>query len=190
MGAIARALETVIELWIPAVIALVVLTLILGVKRIWTVLALVAVLLFAIAVVRRLSTEPEETIEVPKTFTPARTIESLPPDQAEAADLVIRGSTAPWEFSGTITNRDKEHTLLSATIRITRRDCHEGALDPSGCAVLWEGSKRVSLNLPPGEQQKFVESISPRGTVPRAKGTLKDEFRLEGLTGRKADNMQ
>src|SRR5262245_56182122 len=119
MGAIARALEVVIELWVPAVILLVVLTLILGIKRIWTVLGIVAVCLFVIAFYRRLATVPEDAAEnAPSTFTPAAAIESLPSDQAQAEDLSISGSNAPWELRGTIINRDKEHTLLSATIRI------------------------------------------------------------------------
>lgn len=190
MGAIARALEVVIELWVPALILLVVLTLILGIKRIWTVLGLVVVCLFAIAVFRRLTTAPEEAVEKPPTFTPAAAIESLPADQAQADDLSISGSTAPWAFRGTIINHNKEHTLLSATIRITRRDCFEGALDASGCVVLWEGSKRVNLEIPPGQQQQFLEAISPHGSVTRAQGTLKDEFQLTGLTGRPASQEQ
>lgn len=185
MGAIARALELVIELWLPALILLVVLTLILGVKRIWTVLGLVAVCLFAIAVYRRVTTSPEDATEN-TTLLPAAAIESLPPDHAEADDLSITGSNAPWEFRGTLINRDKEHTLLSATIRITRRDCYAGALDPSGCVVLWDGSKRVDLQTPPGQQQQFIEALSPRGSVARAQGTVKDEFELVGLTGRRA----
>ena len=189
MGAIARALEVIVELWIPAVILLVVLTLILGVKRIWTVLALVAVGLFAIAVYRRLATTPEEAVEnAPSAFTPAAAIESLPPARAIVSDLTITRSTAPWEFRGTVLNRSDDHTLLSATIRITRRDCYEGAMDPSGCVLLWEGSKRVNLQTPPGQQQPFAESISPHGSVPRAQGQIKDEFQLVGLTGKKSDD--
>ncbi|MET0657524.1 MAG: hypothetical protein ABW110_05130, partial [Steroidobacteraceae bacterium] len=183
--------EVIVELWVPAVILLVVLTLILGVKRIWTVLALVAVGLFAIAVYRRLATTPDETAETaPATLTPAAAIESLPPDQATVRDLTITGSNAPWDFRGTILNRSGNYILLSATIRIARRDCYEGAMDPSGCVVLWEGSKRVNLQTPPDQQQQFVESISPRGSVPRAQGQVKDEFQLVGLTGKKSNEEQ
>lgn len=188
MGAIARAFGVLAELWIAALILLVVLTLILGIKRIWTVLGLVVAGLFIIAVVRRLMTTPEQPAEIPTaTVRPAAVITSLPLDQAEVADLAITGITAPWKLQGRIVNRNPEHTLLSATIRIVRRDCYEGALDPSGCVLLWEGSKRVSLSVPPGQQQQFVEQVSPRGSVARAQGTVKDEFELVGLTGRKAD---
>jgi hypothetical protein len=189
MGAIARALEVIAELWLPAVILLVVLTLILGVKRIWTVLGLVAVCLFAIAAYQRVATTPADDSDVTwsPSSTPASAIDTVGVAQAQIEGLQIIGATAPWEFSGTVINRAPEHTLLSATIRITRRDCFEGALDPSGCVVLWEGSKRVNLSVPPGEQQKFVESVSPRGSVPRAQGMIKDEFVLAGLTGRRVE---
>lgn len=186
MGAIARALEVIAELWIPAVILLVVLTLILGVKRIWTVLALVAVCLFALAVYRRLSAVQEDTTDTDAvTSTPAAAIESLPPSQATIEDVAITGSNAPWEFRGTVLNRATTHTLVSATVRITRRDCYEGALDPSGCVVLWEGSKRVNLATPPSGQQRFAEQVSPRGSVPRAQGVVEDEFELVRVTGRR-----
>jgi hypothetical protein len=189
MGAIARAFGVLAELWIAALILLVVLTLILGVKRIWTVLGLAVAGLFVIAVVRRLATTPEQPAEVPTaTIRPAAAIISLPLDRAEVADLAITGITAPWKFQGRVLNRDPDYTLVSATIRIVRRDCYEGALDPTGCVLLWEGSKRVSLSVPPGQQQQFVEQVSPRGSVARAQGTVKDEFELVGLTGRKVDS--
>jgi hypothetical protein len=186
MGAIARALEIIAELWVPAVFLLVVLTLVLGVKRIWTVLGLVVVGLFVFAVVRRIATTPEAEPDAgPVAITPAAAIESLSVDQAAVAELEITGSTAPWKFTGTIVNRSNEHTLRSATIHVIRRDCYPGALDPSGCMVLWESSKRVNLETPPGEQQRFVEQLSPRASVARPQGTVQDEFELIGLTGRR-----
>lgn len=188
MGAIARALEVIAELWLPAVILLVVLTLILGVKRIWTVLGLVVVGLFVFAVARRLATTPDTEPESgPSATTPAAAIESLQTNQADVTDLTITGSTAPWEFSGTVVNRNREHTLLSATIHVIRRDCYAGALDLSGCVLLWETNKRVNLEIPPGQQQRFIEQMSPRAAVARPQGTIKDEFELVGLTGRRSE---
>jgi hypothetical protein len=187
MGALARTLQVIVELWLPAIILLVALTLILGVKRIWTVLGLVAVGLLVFAIGRRIATTPDVQLNTsPATITPAAAIESLPVDQAEITDLKITGSTAPWSFTGTVINRNPEHTLLSATIHVIRRDCYEGALDPSGCVTLWETKKRVNLQIPPGKQQSFVEQMSPRGSVARPKGVLKDEFEVLGLTGRPA----
>lgn len=187
MGVIGRIIEAIIELWIPAIILLVGLTLILGRKRIWTVLALVAVGLFIVAAVKRITSAPDESISrapIPRTSL-ATAIDALASNDAELTDLRITGSTAPWRFTGTITNLVKTHTLTSAIVEIRRMDCYEAALDPSGCVVLWKGNKRVDLDVPPSETRSFAEPVSPRGSVPRPQGELRDEFELVGLNGRR-----
>jgi hypothetical protein len=73
-------------------------------------------------------------------------------------------------------------------VRITRRDCFEGALDPSGCALLWQGIKRIDLDVPPGQRHQFDEPVSPRGSVPRARGEMRDHFELRALNGRRPES--
>ena len=47
--------------------------------------------------------------------------------------------------------------LRSVTIRVTRRDCYEGALDPSGCAMLWQDEHWIPVAVPAGQSRDFVE---------------------------------
>ena len=54
-------------------------------------------------------------------------------DGAVTDSLRMSGGGAPFELRGRIANNTTDTTLRSVTIRVTRRDCYEGALDPSGC---------------------------------------------------------
>ena len=55
-----------------------------------------------------------------------------------AANLRMSGGGAPFELRGYIVEQHSDVKLRSITIRLTRRDCYEGAVDPSGCAKLWQ----------------------------------------------------
>jgi hypothetical protein len=66
---------------------------------------------------------------------------------------------------------------------VIRRDCYEGALDPSGCVVLWQDRHWVSLSVPPEQTRDFATSVWMRGAAPRARGTLKDSFEVVAASG-------
>lgn len=45
-------------------------------------------------------------------------------------DLRMTGGGAPFELRGRIVNNTSDTALKTVTIRLTRRDCYEGAVDP------------------------------------------------------------
>ncbi len=104
-------------------------------------------------------------------------------DQVEAVELKLLGSGAPFELRGAIVNRSADMQLHSVTIRISRRDCYEGALDPSGCVVAWQDQHWLPLSLQPGERREFSSAIWMRGAAPRPRGQLRDEFALLAASG-------
>jgi hypothetical protein len=68
-------------------------------------------------------------------------------------------------------------------VLVTRRDCYEGALDPSGCVVLWQDRHWLSLSVPPEQTRDFSTSVWMRGAAPRSRGTLKDSFEIVAASG-------
>ena len=80
-------------------------------------------------------------------------------------------------------NNAKDIALRSVTIRLTRRDCYEGALDPSGCAKVWQDERWISITVPPAQSRDFVDVIWMHGDAPRARGTLQDTFEVIAASG-------
>jgi len=100
-----------------------------------------------------------------------------------AENLHLSGSGAPFELRGRIANNTGDITLRSVTIRLIRRDCYEGAVDPSGCAKLWQDDHWIALAVPAGQSRDFVEAIWMHGNAPRARGTMQDTFELIAAAG-------
>lgn len=114
--------------------------------------------------------------------SPALIVKPFPAARLEATNLRLLGG-APFELRGHIANRSADMRLKSFTVSIVRRDCYEGALDPSGCVVLWQGQQWVELALAPGEDREFSNSFWTRGEVPRVRGTIQDEIRIVAAEG-------
>jgi hypothetical protein len=115
--------------------------------------------------------------------SPAVPLSVVPVDLVEMKDMRLLGSGAPFELRGRIANRSNEMQIKSVTILVIRRDCYEGALDPSGCSVLWQDRHWMPLTTPPHEEREFSSSIWMRGSAPRPRGEIRDSFELVGATG-------
>lgn len=143
-------------------------------------------LMLAWGVVQRLREDPERTSAAQqrgKPASPAAALHSVPLTMVAVEDLRLTGGGAPYELRGRITNKTADNTLRSVTIRLIRSDCYEGALDPSGCAKLWQDDHWIAIGVPASESREFVERIWAHGDAPRARGTLKDTFELIAATG-------
>lgn len=117
--------------------------------------------------------------------TPARTRVAIPTEEVLLRDLALTGSGAPFELSGRVVNGADDAAIKSVTLQVTRRDCYEGALDPSGCVVVWRGQQWISVTIPPGEERAFRQDVwAP--PLPRARGTVRDEFQLLSVAGEPA----
>jgi hypothetical protein len=141
--------------------------------------------MLAWAVVQRLrSTEPEQAQvqQRGRPTSPAATLRTIDPGQIVVDDLQLIGSGAPFELRGRIENKS-EALLKSVTILITRRDCPEGALDPTGCTVLWQEQHWVSIAIAPQQAREFSSSIWMRGGAPRGRGTTKNSFEVVAAAG-------
>ena len=117
-----------------------------------------------------------------KSSSPALVTHPMPLAAIELSNLKLSGA-APFELRGSITNRSAEIRLTTLTLRTIRRDCYEGAIDPSGCAVIWDDQHWIRWSVPPGTSRDFVETIWAHTAVPRARGTIKDEFELIAASG-------
>ncbi|GFE87865.1 hypothetical protein [Steroidobacter agaridevorans] len=114
--------------------------------------------------------------------SPAAVLQIIMPDQVRVDDLTMSGGGAPFELRGRIENKS-EALLKSITLLVTRRDCYEGALDPTGCAVVWQDKHWISIVVPPGESRDFSSQVWMRGAAPRVRGTLKDSFEIVAASG-------
>jgi hypothetical protein len=114
--------------------------------------------------------------------SPARVMQPIALEQIGVASLQLTGGGAPFELSGRIENKS-DALLRSVTVLVTRRDCYEGALDPSGCVVLWQDRHWVPMSVPPEQTREFAASVWMRGSAPRARGTLKDSFEIVAASG-------
>jgi hypothetical protein len=110
--------------------------------------------------------------------SPAVQLRSVPVSLVTAENLRLTGSGAPFELRGRIVNHAADVALRSVTIRVTRRDCYEGALDPSGCVTLWTDDRWIALSVPPQSERDFADSIWARGSPQRARGTVHDDFEV------------
>jgi hypothetical protein len=114
--------------------------------------------------------------------SPATVMQPVALDQVSVESLQLTGGGAPYELIGRIENKS-ETLLKSVTVQVTRRDCYEGALDPTGCVVLWQDRHWVLLSVPSGQSRDFATSVWMRGAAPRARGTLKDSFEIVAASG-------
>jgi hypothetical protein len=114
--------------------------------------------------------------------SPAAVLQIITPEQVRVGNLKMSGGGAPFELQGRIENRS-DALLKSVTLLVTRRDCYEGALDPSGCAVVWQDRHWISIVVPPGEARDFSSQVWMRGAAPRIRGTLKDSFEVTAASG-------
>ena len=115
--------------------------------------------------------------------SPAAALSSVPLTMVAVEDLRMSGGGAPFELRGRIANSTSDTTLKTVTIRVTRRDCYEGAVDPSGCVKLWQDDHWIAIAVPARQARDFVESIWMHGNAPRARGTVQDTFELIAATG-------
>jgi hypothetical protein len=118
-----------------------------------------------------------------KPASPASAPRTVPLSMVAADELRLSGSGAPFELRGRIDNKTSDTTLRSVTIRLVRRDCYEGAVDPSGCVKLWQDERWIALTVPAGQSRNFVDAIWMHGNAPRARGTVHDTFELIAATG-------
>lgn len=114
--------------------------------------------------------------------SPAVILQVITPDQVLVENLQMTGGGAPFELRGRIENKS-DVLLKSITLLVTRRDCYEGALDPSGCTVLWQDRHWISIAIPPGQARDFSSSIWMRGAAPGVRGTVKDWFEVVAASG-------
>ena len=114
---------------------------------------------------------------------PTSAVRAFPLEEIDVQDLRIAGNGAPYELHGRVANRSSGLRLRSLTAEITRRDCHEGALDPSGCVVLWQSRQWVEIAVAPGESREFANPFWTRGEVPRARGTIRDDIAVVAADG-------
>jgi hypothetical protein len=154
-----------------------------GIVRVVGGVALAGLLVFGLVyrLGRGISPDPDATRGIPSS--PASAIAAIPLDAIKVEEIKLTGSGAPFELRGTIRNTSEHTRVRSLTLRIVRRDCFEGAIDPSGCAVIWQDQHWISVNVPPASERKFASSFYAHTTVPRPRGTIKDEFKLVAATG-------
>jgi hypothetical protein len=115
--------------------------------------------------------------------SPAAAPRSIPLAMVTAEDLRLSGGGAPFELRGRVVNGTSDTTLRSVTIRVTRRDCYEEAVDPSGCVQLWQDDRWIAIAVPARQSRDFVDSIWMRGNAPRARGTIQDTFEVIAAAG-------
>jgi hypothetical protein len=114
--------------------------------------------------------------------SPARVMQPIALDQVVVENLQLTGGGAPFELSGQVVNKS-DALLRTVTVLVTRRDCYEGALDPSGCVVLWQDRHWLPLSVPPEQTREFSASVWMHGAAPRPRGTLKDSFEIVAASG-------
>ncbi|MFL6577074.1 MAG: hypothetical protein ACJ8MR_10670 [Povalibacter sp.] len=168
--------------WVLATIFLLIALTVPRLRPIGIVGSVILGLMLAWGVLQRLrGAGPEDVRGSPSAPTSAVT--AFPLTALKAEQLRLAGNGAPFELRGHVTNNATAVRLRSFTVEITRRDCYEGALDPSGCVTLWQTQQWVELMLNPGESREFANSFWTRGDVPRARGTVQDQFEVVAADG-------
>lgn len=114
--------------------------------------------------------------------SPAATLQTIAPELVVIDNVQLTGSGAPFELRGRITNQS-DALLKSVTLLVTRRDCFKGALDPTGCAVLWQDRHWMSVSIPPQQARDFSNSVWMRGAAPGGRGTHQDSFEVVAAAG-------
>lgn len=131
-------------------------------------------------------TDPSAVTERGRPTTPASATLAFPLEELRLSDLKLEGGGAPFKLSGRATNQSAQWRLKSIMLDITRRDCYEGALDPSGCAVIWRGRQWIEVSVPPQQARDFATSIWARGDAARAAGTIRDDFEIVAASAESA----
>jgi len=132
------------------------------------------------------SPDPAATATAPergRPSSPAIVQQAVPVDFVHAEDMRLTGGGAPFELRGYIRNDTQDMMLKSVTIRLTRLDCHEGTLHPSGCESIWQEQHWVTVSVPPQQSREFASSIWRRGGAPRPRGMIQDRFEIVAATG-------
>jgi hypothetical protein len=180
--------------WILATLCIVVALTIPRLRPLGVVGCIVLGALLAWGMVQRLrGTDPSQSTPLEqrgRPSSPAATLHSIPLSMVVADNLTLSGGGAPFELRGRIVNNTTDTVLRSATIRLTRRDCYPGALDPSGCAKVWQDDHWVAVAVPPRQARDFVEVIWMHGEAPRARGKLQDTFELIAAAGEGGTNVE
>lgn len=127
--------------------------------------------------------DPDPDGQRGKSASPAAAISTVPLEAIRMTELTLKGAGAPFELRGTIANTSPDMRLRSVTVQIARKDCFEGAIDPSGCVTIWEDRHWVQVDLPPQSESKFADSFYARANELRVRGTVKDEFKLIAASG-------
>lgn len=141
--------------------------------------------LIVFGVVLRLANAPGPDAESTrgKPSAPVSAVNAIPVETIKVGELKLSGGGAPFELRGVVQNLSTDTRVRSITLRVIRRDCYEGALDPTGCVVVWQDQHWIPVNVPPESERKFATSFFARTPVSRLRGALKDEFRLVAATG-------
>jgi len=132
---------------------------------------------------QRLLGPPTQVQQLGQSVSPGVEVATIAVDTVDATDLVLSGGGAPFELRGRIINKSRDVRLDSVTLKLERRDCHPGALQPDGCDVIFQDQHWLSLTVPAGESREFASSIWAHSPVPRARGTIKDQISLAAATG-------
>lgn len=137
------------------------------------------------ALYQRLSA-PVESQEVSTrgiSAPPASATQPIDVDAIDLEELTLTGGGAPFQLRGKIVNRSSDLRMTAFTLRTTRRDCYEGAIDPTGCVVIWRDQHWIRWSVPAGQTREFLDTIWAHTPVARVRGTLKDDFELLAVTG-------
>ena len=169
-----------------AIIAITLLTITLtkrGIVRVIGGVLLAGLIVFGLVLRLATKTDPDPDGLRGKPSSPALAVTAIPLDSIELENLKLTGGGAPFELRGSIRNSSSDTRVRSLTIRIVRRDCYEGALDPSGCVVIWQDQHWMSISVPPGSRRDFANTFYARTPITRQRGTLRDEFKLVSVSG-------
>jgi hypothetical protein len=115
--------------------------------------------------------------------SPGVAVSTFPIEAINLTELKMTGGGAPFDVRGRIANQSHDQRLISIKLQITRRDCFEGALDPSGCITLFQDRRFIPVAIAPQEEREFAASFFAHGSAMRPRGTTRDEFTLLSAEG-------
>ena len=151
--------------------------------RVRTAGCILLAILLGWGLLQRLIEPPNAVRERGRSASPVTEVATIALEAVKADQLALTGGGGPYELRGRITNGSSGTRLSSVTFSIKRRDCHPGALDPSGCDLLFEDRHWIPLTVPAGESRDFASAIWAHSPVPRARGTIKDDIGVVAAAG-------